>query len=77
MLFMLNSFHFVSEYFLMNKVSLNSLNSVAVFVPFTILDFLPSSESIECIFDFNPANLLIGIPFHFANDHFILTVIKL
>ena len=47
---------------LLNKVFLNSLNSVVIFTPFAVLDSLPSSESIEYIFDFNLANLLIGIP---------------
>ena len=60
--FALNSFYFMSDYFLLNKVSLNSLNSVAIFTPLAVLDSLPSSESKECIFDFNPTNLLIKIP---------------
>ena len=47
---------------LLNTVSLNTLNSVAIFIPFALLDSLPSSEKIEYIFDFNQTNLLIGIP---------------
>ena len=60
--FSLNSFHFVSENFFIIKLSLNSLNSVAIFTHFGVLGFLQSSESIEHIFGFNPTNLLIGIP---------------
>ena len=41
--FTLNSSHFFSGYFFsLNKVSLNSLNSVAIFTPFAVLDSLPS-----------------------------------
>ena len=47
---------------LLNTVSLNALNSVAIFIHFALLDSLPSSEKIEYIFYFNPTNLLIGIP---------------
>ena len=43
------------------KVSLTSLNSVAVFIPFAVLDSLLSSENIQCNYDFNPTNLLIPI----------------
>ena len=47
---------------LLNTISLNALNSVGIFIPFALIDSLPSSEKIECNFDFNPPNLLIGIP---------------
>ena len=43
-------------YFLLNKVSLNLLNSVAMFTPFAILDSLPSIFFTECIIEFNPTN---------------------
>ena len=43
-------------------MSLNSLNPVAIFTPFAVLDYLPSLESLECILDINATNLLIGIP---------------
>ena len=49
--FALNSSHFVSEYFLLNRVSLNSLKLVAIFTSFAVLDSLPSSESTDYIFD--------------------------
>ena len=64
MFFSSNSFHFLSDYFLLNKVSLNSLKSVAIFTPFAVLDSLPSIFFIEYIFDFNPTNS----SFIFASD---------
>ena len=42
--------------FLLNKVLLNSLNSVTMFIPFAVLNYLPSIIFIEYIFDFNPTN---------------------
>ena len=54
--FTLNSSHFMSDYFLLNKVSLNSLNSVAISTPFAVLDISQSIFFMECIFDFNPTN---------------------
>ena len=47
--------------FLFSKVFSYSFNSTAIFTPFVVLDSLPSSESIQCNFDFHPTNLLIGI----------------
>ena len=64
MAFALNSFHLMSAYFLLNKVSLDSLNAVAIFTLFALLDCLPSFESIEFIFYFNPTNLPTGIPLY-------------
>ena len=46
----------VSLLFWLNKVSLNSLNSVAILTPFAVLDYLLSIFFIEYIFDFNPTN---------------------
>ena len=50
--------------FLFSKVFSYSFNSTAIFTPFVVLDSLPSSESIQCNFDFHPTNLLIGISLH-------------
>ena len=58
-LFVLNSSQFMSEYFLVDKVSLNSLNSnsfAAIFTNFAVLDSLPSMFFMEYIFDFNPTD---------------------
>ena len=44
--FFFEFFLFCVSTFLLNKVSLNSLNSVAIFTPFAVLDSLPLSESI-------------------------------
>ena len=41
MFFALNSSHFMGI-FLMNRVSLNSLNSILIFAPFVVLDSLSS-----------------------------------
>ena len=72
MFFVLNSFHFVSDYFLLNKVSLNSLNSVAIFTPFAVLDsIIPSIVFIEYIFDFHPTNPSIIFP---SDMSFILQI---
>ena len=38
----LNSFHFVSNNFLLNKTSLNLLNSITTLTPFAVLHSLPS-----------------------------------
>ena len=49
----LNSSHFMFEFLLLNKMSLNSLKSVVILTPFAILDSLPSIFFMEYIFDFN------------------------
>ena len=48
--------------FLLNKVSLNSLNSVAIFTPFAVLDSLPSIFFMEYIFHFNPTKISFIFP---------------
>ena len=42
--------------FLLNKTSLDSLNSVAIFTPLAVFDSLSLIFFRECIFDFNPTN---------------------
>ena len=44
------------------KVFSYSLNPLAIFTPFAVLDSLLLSESIESLFDFNPTKLLIRFP---------------
>ena len=67
----LNSSHFMFEFLLLNKMSLNSLKSVVILTPFTVLDSLPSIFFMEYIFDFNQTNSAIT----FSSDpSFILRV---
>ena len=60
--------------FLLNKVCLNSLNSVAIFTPFAVLDYLSAIVFTECIFIFNSTKSTF-FPFkhffHFTNNFFI------
>ena len=60
----------VSGFFL-NKVALNSLNSVVAFTPLVALDSLPSIFFIEYIFDFNPTKSSIIFP---SDSSFILPI---
>ena len=48
--------------FLLHKVSLSSLNSVVIFIPFAVQDSLPSIFYMEYIFDFHPINSPIIFP---------------
>ena len=61
MFFTLNSFHFVSFYFLFKQNFLVFVKLNAMITLFALLDSLLFSERIEYIFDFNPTNLLIGV----------------
>ena len=44
----------MSDYFFLNQVSLNSLNSVAILTPFALLESLPSIFFMGYVFDFHP-----------------------
>ena len=57
--------------FLLDKVSLNSLNSVAIFTPFAVLVSLPSIPFMEYVFDFNAPNSSF---FFFLQTSFILPI---
>ena len=57
--------------FLLNKIFLNSLNSIAIFTPVVIQDSLPSIFFIDYIFDFNPTNSSIVFP---SDSSFILSI---
>ena len=58
-------FHFVKQ-----NISY-SPNSVDISTPFAVLTYSPFPETMQYIFDFNPINLLIGIP---LNSSFILLI---
>ena len=70
--FALNSSHFVSEYFFLNKMSLNLLNSVAMFTHF---DFNPTNSSIIFLSD---SSFILSITFLLARlkIFWIVTEIK-
>ena len=57
--------------FLLNKIFLNSLNSIAIFTPVVIQYSLPSIFFIDYIFDFNPTNSSIIFP---SDSSFILSI---
>ena len=69
--FVCSDFIFLTSIFLLNSVSLNSLNSVAIFTPFAILDSLPSICFMEYIFDCNPTDSSIIFP---SDSSFILPI---
>ena len=71
MLFTLNSFHFMSNIFLLNKTSLNLLNSVEAPTPFAVLYSLLSIFFIEHIFDLGPTNSVTITP---TNSSLILPI---
>ena len=57
--------------FLLNKTSLNFLNSVPILTLFAVFYFVSSIFYIEYIFDFNPTNSTTKIP---SNSSFILPI---
>ena len=68
------------DIFLLNKTSLNLLNSVAILTPFAVLHSLPSIFIIEYIFGFYPINsstVTAKFIFHFTNNVFISWIRKL
>ena len=88
MFFSLNSSHYMSNNFLLNKISLKLSNSVAILSPSAELCSLPPIFFIEYIFDFDPTNSVIitnkfsynnstKFIFHFRNNFLISLVKKL